>query len=250
MAGHSHWAGIKHKKAANDAKRGKLFGKLGKAVTIAARDGADPAFNHKLRSAIDQARAAGMPKENIERAVKKGAGGGDAGGLVTAAYEAYGPGGVAMVIECLTDNINRTFPEVRKILEAHGGKLGGAGSVAWMFHRKALVSVRKQAADEETFMEVAVAAGADDVADAEDTWEIIAPPDALEAAKAALAERGITAEVAEVTLIADNEVQLDDETAARVLALMNALDEHDDVQNVYASFTPTAAQAAGLRFET
>ena len=243
MAGHSHWAGIKHKKAANDAKRGKLFSKLSKAIMIAARNGADPGFNARLRSAIDQARSDGMPKENIERAVKKGSGKDAESNLTEATYEAYGPGGVAMIIECLTDNTNRTFPEVKKILETLGGKLGGSGSVAWMFSRKGLISVPKEASDEETAMEIAIEAGADDVSDAEDVWEIITSAEAFPKTKDALSQRDIPMQVSEITLIADNDVDLDEKTALKALKLMDALDDHDDVQNVYSNFTPTAKQA-------
>lgn len=246
MAGHSHWAGIKYKKAANDARRGKLFGKLAKAVMIAARDGADPEFNPRLRSAIEQARAAGMPKDNIERALKKGSGKGDDTRLVATTYEAYGPGGVAFIIECVSDNLNRTYPEVRKTVEAHGGKLGGSGSVAWMFKRKGLISVPKKALDEETVMSLAIDAGAEDVSDAENVWEIISAPENFQNVKAALLERNVPTEVAELTLIAENEVQLDDETALKALRFMNAVDELDDVQNVYSNFVPSARQAASI----
>lgn len=244
MAGHSHWAGIKHKKAANDAKRGKLFSKLSKAIMIAAREGADPDFNVRLRSAIDQARADGMPKENIERAIKKGSGKDEDSNLAETVYEAYGPGGVAMIIECLTDNTNRTFPEVRKILETHGGKVGGSGSVAWMFNRKGLISVPKDSANEESVMEAAIEAGADDVSDADDVWEIVTSPDAFPSVKDVLEARQIPTRVSEVTLIADNEVELSEKDALKALKLMDTLDDHEDVQNVYSNFSPTAEQAA------
>lgn len=242
MAGHSHWAGIKYKKAANDAKRAKLFSKLSKAVMIAARDGADPDFNAKLRGAVDQARAGGMPKDNIERAIKKGAGLDAESNLTSATYEAYGTGGVALIIECLTDNMNRTFPEVKKIIESHGGKLGGQGSVAWMFQRKGLLSVSRDTADEETIMEIAIEAGADDVADAEDVWEIVTSAEAFDAVRQALAAKELPTNVSELTLIADNEIEPDEETALKALRLMDALDEHDDVQNVYSNFNPTVEQ--------
>ncbi|HHN47121.1 MAG TPA: YebC/PmpR family DNA-binding transcriptional regulator [Planctomycetes bacterium] len=246
MSGHSHWSTIKYKKAAADAKRGKLFSKLARAISAAARQGGDPNFNARLRSAIDQARAAGLPKDNIERAVKRGSGGAGGEELTEVTYEAYGPGGVAMLIDCITDNANRTLPEVRKIVEQYGGKTGSAGTVAWLFKRKGLFSVSKDAVDEDSIMMLALDAGAEDVRVEGDVYEIITPMDAFGAVREALVGAGLAPSVAELSYIADNELEPETGIQTRALRLMSALEDHDDVQNVYANFSPTAEAVAGL----
>lgn len=242
MSGHSHWAGIKYKKAANDAKRGKVFSKMAKEIMIAARlGGSDPDANVRLRHAIDKARSVSMPKDNIERAVKKGAGELDGVELQEILYEGYGPGGAALLVECLTDNTNRTFPEVRKIFDQANGKLGATGAVQWKFKTLGLISVSKEDADEDELMELVIEAGAEDFSDQGDVFEILTTPDAFDAVCKALDGKGIATPMREITKIADVEVALEDETARKVLTLMERLEDHEDVQNVYADFTPSEA---------
>ncbi len=237
MSGHSHWATIKHKKAATDAKRGRVFSKLVRAVMIAARGGGDPAFNIRLRHAIDKAKAMRVPRDSIERAVKKGSG--ELGGqqLSEITYEGYGPGGVALIIEVVTDNSNRTQPELKKLFDSAGGKLGSSGATAWMFKRKGLFGVSKEV-EEDRLIEIALEAGADDVKDAGSNWEITCAAEDFDTVQKALSEAEIATEVAELTFIADNEIELDGEMQRRNLKLMDAIDEHEDVQSVYAAFTP------------
>jgi YebC/PmpR family DNA-binding regulatory protein len=237
MAGHSHWAGIKHKKAAVDAKRGKLWSKLSKAIIVAARTGGgDPDANLRLRYAIDDAKAVSMPKDNITRAIKKGTGELDGGNLEQVIYEGYGAGGVAVLCEILTDNRNRTAPEIRKIFEMSNGKLGSTGCVAWMFESKGLLLIPEDQTDEDTLMELALEAGADDVRHDGDNFEVICPPEAYEDVLNAAKQAGLKPEVSQVTLIPQNTVDLDEADARKVLKLMEALDDHDDVQNVSANF--------------
>jgi YebC/PmpR family DNA-binding regulatory protein len=238
MAGHSHWAGIKHKKALVDAKRGKMWGKLSKAIIVAAKlGGGDPDTNIRLRTAIDDAKAASMPKDNITRAIKRGTGELEGGNLEEISYEGYGPGGVAVLCEVLTDNRNRTAPEVRKIFEMSGGKLGGAGCVAWMFEKKGLFLIPAEETDEDTLLEVALEAGAEDVRRQGDKHEVTCSPDAYQDVKQALADAGIATEVSELSLIPNNTADVDDpDTAHKVLKLMERLDDHDDVQNVSSNF--------------
>ena len=247
MAGHSHWAGIKYKKAAADATRGKVFSKLSKALSIAAREGGgNPDDNPKLRMVIEKCRQANMPKDNIERAIKKGTGELAGAELRRLVYEGYGPGGIAMMVECITDNSNRTFPEVRKILESRGAKLGKSGSVSYMFKPKGLVSVRKEAVEEDALMELVLDAGAEDLVDAGSVWEVVCTPEEFQGLKDALAGAEVPTEVAEITFIADVEVEPDEETAEKNLRLMAALEDHDDVENVYANFTPSEEAVARL----
>jgi YebC/PmpR family DNA-binding regulatory protein len=238
MAGHSHWAGIKHKKALVDAKRGKLWSKLSKAIIVAAKaGGGDPDANIRLRTAIDDAKAASMPKDNIARAIKRGTGELEGGNLEELSYEGYGPGGVAILCEILTDNRNRTASEVRKIFEMSDGKLGSTGCVAWMFEKKGLFLVSAAKYDEDTVMEAALEAGADDVRQDGDQFEVTCPPEAFDDVKAALAAAGIETDVAEVSLMPGNTVDVDDPaTARKILKLMERLDDHDDVQNVSSNF--------------
>ena len=238
MAGHSHWAGIKHKKALVDAKRGKLWSKLSKAIIVAAKmGGGDPDANIRLRTAIDDAKAVSMPKDNIKRAIKKGTGELDGGNLEEISYEGYGPGGVAILCEVLTDNRNRTAPEVRKCFEMSDGKLGSTGCVAWMFEKKGLFLVGADKTDEETLMEIALEAGADDVREEGGKFEVTCEPDAYQAVKEALATAKIEPEVTELTLMPKSTVDLEDvSTAKKVLKILERLDDHDDVQSVSANF--------------
>ena len=238
MSGHSHWSGIKHKKGAIDAKRGKLFSKLAKYITTAARrSGGDPDSNLKLRYALDKARAASMPKDTIERAVKKGTG--ELGGAVPdeLIYEGYAAGGVAVLVDVLTDNRNRTAGEIRKMFELRGGALAGAGSVAWMFERKGFIAVNAEGVDEEKLMELALDAGAEDMVRSGEQFEITSKVEDFESVRQALTKAGIAMEVAELTQIPKNTVPVTEQTIAkRILDLMNELEDHEDVQGVHANF--------------
>ncbi|MDA0254891.1 MAG: YebC/PmpR family DNA-binding transcriptional regulator [Planctomycetota bacterium] len=246
MAGHSHWANIARKKAVVDAKRGKLWSKLAKAIIVAAKHGGgDPDANLRLRYAIDAAKAVSMPKDNIQRAIKAGTGELKGGNLEESLYEGYAAGGVAVMCEILTDNKNRTAPEIRKIFEICDGKLGGTGCVAYLFERKGVIRLPQAACDEDRIMELALEAGAEDVRASDESWEITCDPsvmtDVIEALKAA----GLEPESNEVTRIPTNTVDVEDvETARKVLHLMERLDDHDDVQSVAANFNiPDAALA-------
>ncbi len=236
MAGHSKWANIKHKKAATDAKRGKVWSKLSKAIMVAAKHGSDPDTNARLRTAINEAKAVSLPKDNIERAIKKGSGEQEGAAFEEIIYEGYGSGGVAVMCDILTDNRNRTAPEVRKIFEKHDGKLGATGCVAWMFDRKGLFLVPSQVADEDRLMEIAVSAGAEDIRPSGDDFEIVCDPDSFSDVQQALQDADIQSQSAAVTRIPQNTVDLDAGTARKVLALVDALDDHDDVQRVSANF--------------
>jgi len=237
MAGHSHWAGIKHKKAAIDNKRGKLWSKLSKAIIVAARaGGSDVSMNLALRYAINDAKAVSMPKDNIERAIKKGTGEIEGGNFEEVIYEGYGPGGVAVLCDILTDNRNRTAPEVRKIFEIAGGKLGATGCVAWMFDRKGLLVIEKSQTDEEALLELALESGADDVKNEEDHFEVLCDVDAFTRVCEAIDAAGIKTEVREIARIPKETVDLDVEVAKKVLSMMDKLDDHDDVQSVAANF--------------
>ncbi len=239
MAGHSHWASIKHKKALVDAKRGKLWSKLAKAVIVAARmGGGDPEMNLRLRYAIDEAKAAGMPKDNILRAIKRGTGALEgASSLESVVYEGYGPGGVAILCEVLTDNRNRTAPEIRKIFELCDGKLGQSGSVAWMFESKGLVWIPQDKVQEDTLMEIALEVGADDVTRQGDKFCITCDPSVYRALNEKLQAAGIEPESKQVTLMPKTTVDITDpEIARKILKLMDRLDDHDDVQNVSSNF--------------
>jgi YebC/PmpR family DNA-binding regulatory protein len=238
MAGHSHWAGIKHKKALIDAKRGKVWSKLSKAIIIAAKmGGGDPDMNPRLRLAIDDAKAVSMPKENIQRALKRGTGEIEGAALEETLYEGYAAGGVAVICDVLTDNRNRTASELRKLFEISDAKLGGAGSVAWMFETKGFFLIPGDKVDEDKLMEVALEAGAEDVRRSGDKFEVICTPDVYQAVSAALNNAGITPEANEVTRMPKNTVEVNDaDTARKVMKLMNRLDDHDDVQTVTANF--------------
>ncbi len=247
MAGHSHWAGIKHKKALIDAKRGKHWSKLAKAIIVAAKTGGgDPDQNLRLRYAIDDAKAVSMPKDNICRAIKKGTGELDGGNLEEIVYEGYGAGGVAVLCEALTDNRNRTAPEIRKIFELSDGKLGSTGCVAWMFDSKGLFLVPSEGTDEDALMELAIEAGADDVKEDAGNFEIICDPAVYQDIAKALSDAGIQPEASQITRIPQNTVDLNAEDAQKVLRLIERLDDHDDVQNVSANLnipedTPAAS---------
>ena len=238
MSGHSHWAGIKHKKALVDAKRGKMWSRLSKAIIVAAKmGGGDPDANIRLRFAIDEAKAVSMPKENIQRAVKRGTGELDGGNLDEVLYEGYGSGGVAVLCEVLTDNRNRTAPEIRKIFEISDGKLGGAGCVGWMFDKRGFFLIPADKIEEDALMELALEAGADDVNRVEDKFEVFTAIDTFQAVSEALTKAGIEAEVKEINRFPKNTVDVTDpDTARKVLKLMNRLDDHDDVQNVSSNF--------------
>jgi YebC/PmpR family DNA-binding regulatory protein len=237
MAGHSKWAGIKHKKAIVDSRRGKLFTKLARAITVAAKEGGgDPDGNPRLALAISKARDASMPKDNIERAIAKGTGeGADADALEDVVYEGYGPGGVAMLVEAVTDNRNRTGSEVRHMFSKHGGSLGEPGSVAYLFDKKGLVVVDGERYSEDDLM-VAIDAGAEDIAMDDDVFEILCEPADLTAVRAALDEAGIEVETAEVTQQPKSRVPLDEDGATKLMRLIEALEDQDDVDTVHANF--------------
>ncbi len=237
MSGHSKWATIKHKKAATDAKRGQLFSKVVKEVTVAARmGGGDPNTNPRLRTVLAKAKEVNMPADNIDRAIKKGTGELPGVTYEEQLYEAYGPGGVAVIIEALTDNKNRAASEIRAILGKSGGNLAGAGSVAWMFHKKGLVTVPKASADEDTLFTIATEAGAEDFKLEGDVFEIVVSASALEDVKEALTSNHIKFGQAEVTFIPQNTVPVNEADARKILSLVSSLEEHEDVQNVYANF--------------
>ena len=238
MAGHSKWAQIKRKKAATDAKRGKIFTKLIREITVAARlGGGNPENNPRLRAAIAAARAENMPKENIERAIKRGTGELEGGvNYEEITYEGYGPGGVAVLIEAMTDNRNRTIAEIRRIFSRCNGNLGESGCVSWMFEKKGLIAVEKDKVDEDTLMEVALEAGAEDIKEGEREYEVITSTKDLEGVKKALADHGIEYQMAEVTMYPQTVVKLEGKEAEQMLRLMEMLEDNDDVQRVYANF--------------
>jgi YebC/PmpR family DNA-binding regulatory protein len=238
MSGHSHWAGIKYKKAAADAKRGKIWSKIARMIIVAAKSGGgDPAANLSLRYAIDKAKAASMPKDTIEKAIKKGTGDVEGVTFEEVLYEGYGPGGVAIMVEALTDNRNRTTPEIKRVFERHGCSLGASGCVNWMFSKKGLITVNTASAGEEQLLEIALSAGADDMRTVGEVFEITCEPGAYEALKKSLQEKEIATEVAEISMVPQNTIEINDEhTAKKIISLMEDFEDHDDVQNVYANF--------------
>ncbi len=237
MSGHSKWHSIKHKKAAIDAKRGKAFTQIIKEITVAARTGGgDVNFNPRLRLAVDKAKGENMPKDNIERAIKKGTGELEGFNLEEVNYEGYGPGGVAVYIEATTDNRNRTVGEVRHLFSKYGGNLGESGSVGWMFHKKGYIVVERKDAPEETLLEVVLEAGGEDVKEEGSNWEIYTPPEVFEAVRDALKAKGIPIAAEELGMIPQNEVKLEGKQAVQMLKLMEALEEHDDLTHVWANF--------------
>jgi YebC/PmpR family DNA-binding regulatory protein len=245
MSGHSHWATIKHKKAAIDAKRGKLWSKLSRAIIIAARHGGgDPTMNLKLRYAIDKAREVSMPRDNIERAIKRGTGELAGEQMEELPYEGFGPGGIAILVDVVTDNRNRTAGEVRKIFERGGGKMGSAGNVGFLFDRKGFFAVPTTAIDEDSLMAVALEAGAEDVKLNAPNFEVTCDPASFSQVQNALKAKGIEPAASEVMQVPKVPKDVDVETGKRVLRLIEALDDHDDVQNVYSDMNVTEAMMA------
>jgi YebC/PmpR family DNA-binding regulatory protein len=237
MSGHSKWHSIKHKKGAADAKRGKIFTRIIKELTVAARaGGGDPDTNPRLRTIIADAKANNMPADNIKRAIRRGTGEEPGVSYDEAQYEAYGPGGAAMIIEVLTDNKNRTAGEIRHLLEKHGGNLAAPNAVAWMFHKKGYIVVEKTKADEEKLMSAVLDAGADDLIDDEDNWEVFSTPDVFPAVNDAVKQLGIEPATAKVSMIPQNYVKLEGKAAQQMVKLMESLEDHDDVQNVSSNF--------------
>ena len=238
MAGHSKWAQIKHKKKAVDAKRGKLFTKLIREIMVAARiGGGDPSGNPRLRAAIEAAKNANMPKDNIERAIKKGTGELEGVAYEEVTYEGYGPGGVAILVEAMTDNRQRTVADLRHIFSKRGGNLGEPGSVAWMFEKKGVITVEKAHVTEEGLMDAALEAGAEDLVDQGEVWEVHTDPKAFDSVKKALEDAGIPVVSARLDMVPQNLVEVSDPGQAdKLLKLMDALEDNDDVQNVYANF--------------
>ncbi|MGI6143606.1 MAG: YebC/PmpR family DNA-binding transcriptional regulator [bacterium] len=251
MAGHSKWANVKHRKARADAQKGRLFTKLGKQLITAARQGGgNPEANFRLRLIIDKAKAANMPNENIERAIAKGTGDLEGINYEEMVYEGYGPGGVAIMLEILTDNRNRTASEVRHLFSRHGGNLGETGCVAWMFDKKGLLTVKKEglSLEEDELLLLALEAGAEDVKEEDDSYEITTAPENFATVKEALDAQGLVFDTAEVTMIPQTTVEIqDNKEAERLLKLMDALEEHDDVQEVYANFELSDEVLAALK---
>lgn len=248
MAGHSKWANIKHRKARQDAVRGKAWSKCSRAIIVAAKNGGgDPTMNLALRYAIDEAKAANMPKDTIEKAVKKGSGDLDGVNYEEVRYEGYGPNGVAVMIDCLTDNVNRTAPEVRKIFEKVGGKLGVNGSVAFGFSQWGIISLTDDKITEDQLMEIALEAGAEDLEqEADGTWQIRTEPSTLYTVREALTAAGLEPASAKVTMIPQTTVLCEGKTAEKILRMMDLFEEHDDVQEVHANFDIPEAELEKL----
>ncbi len=246
MAGHSRWANIRHKKAKSDARRGKLWSKCARAIIVAAKNGGDPATNLTLRYAIEDAKAANMPKDTIANAIKKGTGELASESFESIVYEGYGPHGVAIMLEILTDNRNRTAPEIKKLFEKYGGNLGTTGCVSYAFQQRGQVMVPKQAVGEDALMAAVLDAGAQDVLDADGSWQVLCEPADFESVRHAVEAAGISIESAEVTMVPMSTVMCTGEDARRVLALLDALEEHDDVQKVYSNFEVPEEEMARL----
>jgi YebC/PmpR family DNA-binding regulatory protein len=245
MSGHSKWHSIKHKKGALDAKRGKLFTKFIKEITVAARaGGGDPDGNARLRKAILDAKAGNMPNDTIDRAIRRGTGEEEGVNYEEITYEGYGPGGVALLIEAMTDNRNRTVAEIRHLFSKNGGNLGESGSVGWMFEKKGYIVVDKAAKAEEELFELAIDAGADDLRDDEENFEIITSQENFDGVLAAVKSAGIEPQVSEVTMVPQNYIKLEGQDARQMLKLMEALEDHDDVQKVSANFDISEADMA------
>jgi YebC/PmpR family DNA-binding regulatory protein len=239
LSGHSKWSSIKHKKGAADAKRGQLFSKLARGIMVAAKEGGgDPANNLALQNAIEKARSYSMPKDNIDRAIAKGSGAGaDSEAFESIVYEGYGPEGVAVIVEALTDNRNRTASDVRHTFAKNGGNLGGSGAVAWQFERRGVVVVSAEGVDEEELLLAAADGGADDIERDGDVFQVTSAPESLASVRAAVEAAGFTAESAELQMVPKTTVAVEDETTARqVMRLIDALEDNDDVQDVYANF--------------
>jgi len=245
MSGHSKWHSIKHKKGALDAKRGKLFTKFIKEITVAARSGGgDPEGNARLRKAIADAKAGNMPNDTIERAIRRGTGEEEGVHYEEITYEGYGPGGVALLIQAMTDNRNRTVAEIRHLFSKNGGNLGESGSVGWMFEKKGYIVVEKAAKAEDELFELAIDAGADDLRDDEDNFEIITAPDNFDRVLTAVKAAGIEPQVAEIEMVPQNYIKLEGSDARQMLKLVEALEDHDDVQKVSANFDISEADMA------
>ena len=236
MSGHSKWATIKHKKAALDAKRGTSFTRIIKEIMIAARQGGDPDMNPRLRTAVTAAKAVSMPAENIKRAILRGTGELEGGQIDEIVFEGYGPGGAAVLVAVATDNRNRTVADIRHVFSKNGGNLGEQGSVAWMFERKSLIRIEGDKATEEQLMSVALEAGAEDLRNDGDDWEVLSAPENHEAVVAALEKAKIPTVEAQIAMVPKNLIKLEGKSASGMLRLNEALEEHDDVQNVYSNF--------------
>jgi YebC/PmpR family DNA-binding regulatory protein len=237
MSGHSKWSTIKHKKGAADAKRGKIFTKLIKEITVAARmGGGDPEGNPRLRTAISAARAENMPKDNIERGIKKGTGELEGVAYEEASYDGYGPGGAAVLVDCLTDNKNRSVADIKHLFERYGGNLGEPGCVTWIFEQRGLVVLEKDKVDEDQLIDLALEAGAEDVIEEETEFEVVTAPTDFEAVKKAIDDAGLPYTLAEVTKIPKNTIKIEGKKAQQMINLMQALEDHDDVNHVYANF--------------
>jgi YebC/PmpR family DNA-binding regulatory protein len=236
MSGHSKWHTIKHKKGAADAKRGKVFTRIIKELTVAARaGGGDPDSNPRLRTIIAEAKSVNMPADNIKRAIQRGTGELPGVSYEEVTYEGYGPGGAALIIEVLTDNRNRTVGEMRHILSKHGGNLGESNSVAWMFEKKGYIVIEKSKSDEESLMSAALDAGADDMRDDGDSWEIVSPPDGFQAVLEAVKKLGIEPAAAEIAMLPQNYVKLEGKPAQQMVKLMDAVEDHDDTKKVWSN---------------
>ncbi len=237
MSGHSKWATIKHKKGKTDAKRGKLFSKLSRAITVAAREGGpDPAMNMALANAIEKAKAESMPKDNIERAIQRGSGGAEGVNYESIVYEGYGPAGVAVIVEVLTDNKNRSAADIRNVFSKHGGQLAQTGAVAWVFERRGSIVVDGTRYTEDDVMAAAIDAGAEDVVSDGEEFQVLTQPADFGAVRDALTAAGIEFENAELTMIPKNTVKLEENDARKTMKIMDALEDNDDVQEVYANF--------------
>ena len=237
MSGHSKWHTIKHKKGAADAKRGKVFTRIIKELTVAARNGGgDPGTNPRLRTIIADAKSVNMPADNIKKAIQRGTGELPGVTYEEITYEGYGPGGAALILECMTDNKNRTVGEIRHLLEKYNGNLGSSGSVAWMFSKKGYIVVDKAAADEEKLLNAVLEAGGDDLRDDGDSWEVLSDPSAFEAVRDAVKALGIEPASAQVAMLPQNYVKLQGKEASHMVKLMESLEDHDDVQHVWSNF--------------
>jgi YebC/PmpR family DNA-binding regulatory protein len=236
MSGHSKWHTIKHKKGAADAKRGKIFTRIIKELTVAARaGGGDPDANPRLRTVVAEAKSVNMPADNIKRAIQRGTGELPGVSYEEVTYEGYGPGGAALIIEVLTDNRNRTVGELRHLLSKHGGNLGESNSVAWMFEKKGYIVVEKSKSDEESLMSAALDAGADDMRDDGDSWEVVSPPEGFQAVLEAVKKLGIEPAAAEIAMLPQNYVKLEGKPAQQMVKLMEAVEDHDDTKKVWSN---------------
>jgi YebC/PmpR family DNA-binding regulatory protein len=245
MSGHSKWHSIKHKKGAIDAKRGRMFTKVIKEITIAARiGGGDQDGNPRLRKAVADAKELNMPADNIKRAIMKGTGELEGGQLEELTYEGYGPSGVAMIVEVVTDNRNRTVSEIRHVFSKNGGNMGEAGSVSWMFKKKGYIVIDKSKGDEDTLMSLAIDAGADDFSSEESNYEIYTSPESFDGVLTAVKAKGIEPMSAEISMIPENYIKVEGKSAQQVIKLMEALDDHDDVQHVYGNFDIAESELA------